>query len=103
MSASASVFRALADPTRRQILQDLRGGELSAGDIAAGFDVSGPAISRHLAILKAAGLVTERREGNRIYYEQVTHAIVDVLAGYISAACPTQVVLRRKRKARSRK
>ena len=49
-----SVFRALADPTRRQILQDLRGGELSAGDIASRFPIKGPSVSRHLSILKGA-------------------------------------------------
>ena len=67
----ATVFRALADPTRRQILQDLREGELAAGEIAARFAISGPSISRHLAILRGAGLITERREANRIYYSLV--------------------------------
>ena len=60
---AGSVFRALADPTRRQILQDLHDGELAAGDIATRFPISGPSISRHLAILRSAGLVRERREG----------------------------------------
>jgi DNA-binding transcriptional ArsR family regulator len=63
---SAGVFRALADPTRRQILQDLRDGELTAGEIGSKFSISGPSISRHLSILKAAGLLTERRDANRI-------------------------------------
>ena len=54
-SAVASVFRALADPTRRRILQALRKGELAAGDIASRFPISGPSVSRHLAVLKAAG------------------------------------------------
>src|SRR5947209_7960567 len=52
----AGVFRALADPTRRQILQDLRGGELAAGEIGARFPISGPSVSRHLSVLKAAAL-----------------------------------------------
>ena len=77
MADDAGVFRALADPTRRQILSDLRGGELSAGEIAARFPISGPSISRHLSILRAAGLVTERRDANRILYslvpEQLRH------------------------------
>ena len=51
---TARIFRALADPTRRQILQELKDGELAAGAITDRFDISGPAISRHLAILKAA-------------------------------------------------
>ncbi len=68
MKAASRTFRALADPTRRQILQDLKGGELPAGEIAARFSISGPSISRHLSILKGADLVTERRAGNRIFY-----------------------------------
>ncbi|MEV0351491.1 metalloregulator ArsR/SmtB family transcription factor [Nonomuraea sp. NPDC050680] len=54
---------AAAVPTRRQILEDLRDGELSAGQITSRFSISGPSISRHLGILKGAGLVTERRDG----------------------------------------
>jgi DNA-binding transcriptional ArsR family regulator len=99
---SATVFRALADPTRRQILQDLRGGELTAGDIAARFTISGPSISRHLSILKAAGLVTERREANRIFYMLVEDRLASCVGGFLSAVCPEQVVLRRKRGTRTK-
>ena len=63
MKSISSAFRALADPTRRQILQELKPGELSAGEIAACFTISGPSISRHLSILKNADLISERREG----------------------------------------
>ena len=97
---SATVFRALADPTRRQILQDLRPGELAAGEIASRFTISGPSISRHLAILKAAGLVTERREGNRILYALVGDRLANCVGGFLSAVCPDQVVLRRRRNGR---
>ena len=62
----ATVFWELADPTRRQILQDLRDGDLSAGEITRRFSISAPSISRHLSVLKAAGLVTVRRDANRI-------------------------------------
>ena len=96
---TAGVFRALADPTRRQILQDLRGGELAAGDIAGRFPISGPSISRHLTILKAAGLVSERREANRIYYTLVEDRLATSLGGFLSAVCPEQVVIRQRRKA----
>lgn len=95
---NAGVFRALADPTRREILQDLRGGELAAGDIAGRFPISGPSISRHLAILKSAGLVTERREANRIYYALVEDRLASTLGGFLSAVCPEQIVMRRERK-----
>ena len=94
---AAGVFKALADPTRRQILQDLRGGELAAGDIAGRFTISGPSISRHLSILKAAGLVTERREANRILYSIVEDRLANCVGGFLSAVCPDQIVLRRRR------
>jgi len=62
------VARAIADPRRRQILSMVNGAELSAGEIAAGFDVSRPAVSQHLAVLREAGLLTERRQGtSRLY------------------------------------
>lgn len=100
---SASVFRALADPTRRQILQDLRAGELTAGAIASRFTISGPSISRHLSILKAAGLVTERREANRILYALVEDRLASCVGGFLSAVCPEQVVLRKRRDRRPNK
>jgi DNA-binding transcriptional ArsR family regulator len=98
--ADAGVFRALADPTRRQILQDLQTGELSAGDIASRFTISGPSISRHLGVLKAAGLVRERRAANRIYYSLVEERLALCVGGFLSAVCPEQVVLRRRRRSR---
>jgi len=60
---SDTVFRAIADPTRREILRLLRGGRLTVGEIAGNFHTSRPAISRHLRLLRTAGLVTTRREG----------------------------------------
>lgn len=63
-----STLQALAEPRRREILQLIRDRELSAGAIASGFDVSRPAISQHLGVLKEAGLVSERREGTKRFY-----------------------------------
>lgn len=97
MADDAGVFRALADPTRRQILSDLRGGELSAGEIAARFPISGPSISRHLSILRAAGLVTERRDANRILYSLVPERLAVCVGNFLSAVCPEQVILRQRR------
>ncbi|HZT97511.1 MAG TPA: metalloregulator ArsR/SmtB family transcription factor [Chloroflexota bacterium] len=94
----SGVFRALADPTRRQILQDLRDGEMAAGVIAARFSISGPSISRHLTVLKSAGLVTERREANRIYYSLVEERLATAVGNFLSAVCPGQMVMRRQRK-----
>jgi DNA-binding transcriptional ArsR family regulator len=62
------VFRALADPTRRAVFERLSKREMSVNELTAGFLVSQPAISQHLTALKSAGLVSERREGRRIYY-----------------------------------
>ena len=99
-SETADVFKALADPTRRQILQDLREGELTAGDIAGRFTISGPSVSRHLGVLKGAGLVAERREANRIYYRLVTERLTLCMADFLSAVCPEQIVLRQRRDRR---
>ena len=61
-------MKAIAAPRRRQILTLVRDGELSAGEIAANFDVTRPAVSQHLNVLKEAGLVTERRNGTKRLY-----------------------------------
>ena len=87
---TARIFRALADPTRRQILQELKDGELAAGTISGRFDISGPAISRHLSILKAADLVSERRDGNRIYYRLEPAQLAQHVGDFLSQVCPTQ-------------
>lgn len=96
MKATSRTFRALADPTRRQILQDLKAGELPAGEIAARFSISGPSISRHLSILKGADLVSERRVGNRIFYRLESDRIASALGDFLSTVCPTQFLHRRK-------
>ncbi len=88
----APVFRALADPTRRQILQALRKGELAAGDIASRFPISGPSVSRHLAVLKAAGLVSERREANRVLYSLVVDRLATSVGSFLSAVLPGQML-----------
>ncbi len=97
-SSTTEVFTALAHPTRRQILQDLADGELAAGEIAAKFSSSGPTISRHLSILKSAGLVVERRDANRILYSLVEDRLALSVGGFLSTVCPEQIVLREVRK-----
>ncbi len=68
-TAHAAIFRTLGDPTRRAMFERLAGeGELSVGDLTAGAGVSQPAVSQHLAVLRQAGLVTERREGRHVRY-----------------------------------
>ena len=90
----SDVFTALSSPIRRQILQELRDGELAAGDIAGRFPVSGPTISRHLSVLKGAGLVSERRDANRILYSLVGDRLALSVGDFLSAVCPEQIVLR---------
>jgi ArsR family transcriptional regulator len=72
-------FKALADPTRRQILQLLRRGEMTAGELAEHFAVTKPTMSHHFAVLKQADLVEARREGQQIYYSLNTTVVEDLL------------------------
>jgi DNA-binding transcriptional ArsR family regulator len=63
-----NIFRALGDPTRRAVFEALAAGEMSVSQITASLPVSQPAVSQHLAALRVAGLVGERREGRRAFY-----------------------------------
>lgn len=90
----AGAFRALADSTRRQILEELRAGELPAGEIAARFPISGPSVSRHLGVLKAAGLIRERRHANRVFYSLAEERLALCVSRFLGAVCPDQFVLR---------
>jgi DNA-binding transcriptional ArsR family regulator len=71
-------IRALAEPRRRRILELVSDRELSAGQIAAKFDVSRPAVSQHLTVLKEAGLVNERRDGTRRLYRTRPEGFADL-------------------------
>jgi DNA-binding transcriptional ArsR family regulator len=73
-------FRALADPTRRKILRLLNAGEMSAGDLAAHFAISGPSMSHHFNVLKNADLIRTRRNGQQILYSLNTTVIQDLYA-----------------------
>jgi DNA-binding transcriptional ArsR family regulator len=73
-----AALKAIAAPHRRQILTLVRDGELSAGEIAAHFDVTRPAVSQHLNVLKEAGLVSERRNGTRRLYRARPEGLVPV-------------------------
>ncbi len=64
----SKVFKALADPTRRKVLQLLREEELSAGELAEHFDFSKPTLSRHFSVLKEADLIQSNKRGNHIFY-----------------------------------
>jgi ArsR family transcriptional regulator len=79
-SAINQAFKAIADPTRREILRMLRKEEMTAGELAERFDMTKPSMSHHFAVLKAAGLVTSRRDGQTIWYALNTTVVEDVLA-----------------------
>ena len=74
-----NTMRALADPIRREILNLLKAGRLSAGEITEHFDVTGAAISRHLSVLKDADLIRDTREGKFIYYELNASVLEEIL------------------------
>ena len=78
----SDLFRALADPTRRAVFERLCKREMSVSQLTAGFHVSQPAISQHLAVLKGAGLVAERREGRNVHYRS-TPAALGALADWV--------------------
>ncbi len=99
---TAAVFKALADTTRRRILRDLRKGDLSAGDIASRFPISGPSISRHLTVLKSAGVVTERRQANRVIYSLAPERLATTVGTFLAAVCPDKTSSRPPRKKRSK-
>jgi len=74
-----ALFKALNDPTRREILQLLKQSDLTAGEIADHFSISRPSISHHLEILKQAGLVSSRKDGQYRYYSINTSLVEDLL------------------------
>lgn len=80
MAGPNSVFRALADPTRRDIVKLLRDGPLTSGEIAQKFPSAWATISRHLAVLREADLISAERNGNNIHYElnsTVLHELIE--------------------------
>ncbi|MBS0266067.1 MAG: winged helix-turn-helix transcriptional regulator [Planctomycetes bacterium] len=73
------VFKALADPTRREILRQLTIGEQTAGELAERFDMAKPSVSHHFAVLKEADLIRSRRDGQKIVYSLNTTVAQDIL------------------------
>ena len=99
---SNAVFRALADDTRRQILDFLRGGPRTSGEIADQFRSSWPTISRHLAVLRAGGFVVTERKGQAIYYElnmSVFQDLIQHLVGWMKPSRQTAPSRRRAQEA----
>ena len=98
------VFEALASRPRRKILAYLSEAELSTSDLATRFEMSAPAISRHLSILENAELVTSERRGQFVYYKLNKDNLVNTLTGYAFEVCPVGRPLKREsRQLRKRK
>lgn len=94
-----AVFEAIASTPRRKILAYLAEAELTAGEIAARFDMTKPSISKHLSILENAGLIRGTREGQFIRYALVRENIVNTLNGFVQEVCPVSRPLKRESKA----
>lgn len=77
--ALQNTLKALADPIRREILNLLKGGKMSAGEIVDKFPVTGASISRHLSVLKEADLIRDTREGKFIYYELNASVLEEIM------------------------
>ena len=91
LSANGSlqrVFEALASAPRRRILAYLAHTSLTAGEIAARFDISKPSISQHLGVLENAGLVAKKRQGQFIHYSIVPNNLANTLNGFVQDVCP---------------
>lgn len=76
-------FKALSDPTRRAILDALKGGAKTAGEIGSRFEMTGATVSHHLSVLKEAGLVSDDRQGKFIYYE-LNLSVLDEITGWVA-------------------
>lgn len=81
----SDVFKALSDPTRRRVLQLLRKGPMSAGDLADHFDVSKPTMSAHFNVLRGAGLVGVAKDGKSLLYHLNLSVLEEALAGFADA------------------
>ncbi|MGY9056798.1 MAG: metalloregulator ArsR/SmtB family transcription factor [Alphaproteobacteria bacterium] len=101
MSNPERIFEALGSTARRRILAYIAEGPLTAGAIASRFDMSQPAVSKHLAILKGANLVWTKREGQFIKYGMERDTLSGTLAGFLQEVCPPSRALRKERRGQS--
>jgi DNA-binding transcriptional ArsR family regulator len=93
-----TVFDALASTPRRKILAYLAEAELTAGEIAARFSISKPAISKHLTILENAGLIKSDKRGQFVHYALVRENLVNTLNSFVQEVCPVSRPLKRESK-----
>jgi len=88
------VFEALSSTVRRKILAYLAHAELTAGEISARFDISKPAVSQHLTILEAAGLVQSEKRGQYVHYRLAPDNLVNTLNDFVQEVCPVSKPLK---------
>lgn len=81
-------FKALASEPRRRILNHLAGGPMTVGEIAAQFDMALPSISKHLSVLKEAGLVNEQKRGQFVLYSLASDNLINTLYSFLTPFCP---------------
>ncbi|MBN8756032.1 MULTISPECIES: metalloregulator ArsR/SmtB family transcription factor [Variovorax] len=93
------VFGALASTPRRKILAYLSEAELSAGDIAARFEMSKPSLSKHLKILEGAGLVRAEKRGQFVFYSLQRESLANTLTGFVQSVCPVSKALKKESRA----
>lgn len=93
------VFEALASTPRRKILAYLSEAELSAGDIAARFEMSKPSLSKHLKVLEHAGLIRGEKRGQYVIYSLQSDNLANTLASFLQAVCPVSRSLKKESKA----
>lgn len=89
------IFEALASTPRRKILAYLSQAELNAGEIAARFHMSKPAVSQHLSILENAGLIASEKRGQYVYYRLMPDNLANTLNSYVQEVCPVSRTLKR--------
>jgi ArsR family transcriptional regulator len=93
------VFEALSSTVRRKILAYLSATDLTAGEIAARFDISKPSISKHLALLESAGLIEGEKKGQFVHYRLVRANLANTLNGFVQEVCPVSRPLKKESQA----
>ena len=89
------VFEALSSTVRRKILAYLAHAELTAGEISGRFNISKPAVSQHLSVLEAAGLVASEKRGQFVFYSLQRESLTNTLTGFVQAICPVSKALKK--------
>ena len=96
------VFNALSSQPRRKILAYLSASSLTAGEISERFNMSKPAVSQHLSVLEAAGLITREKQGQFVHYTLVPNNLVNTLDGYVQQVCPVRRPIKKESQTRAK-